>query len=121
MIGLSGFAAVFVLWNLVCIVALRAFGIRIPLFFLFRASRQRERNLIASLQGRSKNTYILVSGFLFFSCPIFLGLIAYDRLAQSGNLYSPGYYIGSALVLVVLAFGGISIGRRTWMKSRPSV
>jgi hypothetical protein len=114
-IGLFGFAAVFVLWNVGCVFVLRAIGISIPFAFIFHLYQQRERDLVMSLQGRSKHNHIFVSGFIWFTCPSFLGLIAYDRLTRVGT--SPAYYVGSAVLLVIMTIAGISVGNRTWKKS----
>jgi hypothetical protein len=111
-----GFAAVFVLYNLACISILRTFGVAIPHSFPFHFSERRERDLITSLQGRSRNTYIFVSGFLLFACPLFLGLIAYDRLLSIRP--SSGYYVGTAIVLLLLIMGGVSFGNRLWKKAQ---
>ncbi|MGD0508052.1 MAG: hypothetical protein ABSA27_09660 [Terriglobales bacterium] len=111
-----GFAAVFVLCNLACISILRTFGVAIPFSFPFHFGERRERDLITSLQGRSKSTYIFVSGFLLFACPMFLGLIAYDRLLPIQ--YSSGYYVGTAVVLMALVMVGVSLGNRIWEKAQ---
>jgi hypothetical protein len=111
-----GFAAVFVLCNLACISISRTFGVAIPFSFPFHFGERRERDLITSLQGRSESTYIFVSGFLLFACPMFLGLIAYDRLLPLRS--SSGYYVGMAVVLVILIMGGASFGNRIWEKAQ---
>jgi hypothetical protein len=111
-----GLASVFVLCNLACISILRTFGVEIPFSFPFHFSERRERDLIASLQGRSKGTCIFVSGFLLFACPMFLGLIAYDRLLPIRS--SSGYYVGTAVVLLILLIGGVSFGNRIWKKAQ---
>jgi hypothetical protein len=72
-----GFAAVVVLCTLVCVSIVRTFGVAIPLAFPFHIGERRERDLITSLHGRSRGTCIFVSGFLLFTFPMFLGLIAY--------------------------------------------
>jgi len=118
-----GFASVFMLCNLICIFMLRAVGVVLPLSFLFHFNEQRERDLITSLQGRSKRAYIFVSGFLLFTCPLFLGTLAYDRLAriQSNMDYYVGtanYVVGPAIFLLVLAWGGVSLGNRIWRKAQ---
>jgi hypothetical protein len=111
-----GFAAVFVLCNLACISILRTFGVAIPFSFPFHFSERKERDLITSLQGRSKSFYIFVSGFLLFACPMFLGLIAYDRLLPIRS--SSAYYVGTAVVLLILVMGGVSFGNRIWKKAQ---
>jgi hypothetical protein len=111
-----GFAAVIVLWDVSCISILRALGMAIPFSFPFHLSERRERDLITSLQGRSKSTYIFVSGFLLFACPLLLGLIAYDRLLPVQS--SSGYYVGSAVVLVILVICGVSFGNRVWVRAQ---
>src|SRR4051812_22900142 len=75
-----GFAAIVVLCTLACVWIVRTFGVAIPLTFPFHVGEQRERDLVTSLQGRSRGTCILVSGILLFTLPIIFGLIAYDRL-----------------------------------------
>lgn len=111
-----GFAAVFVLCNLTCILILRAVGVALPYSFLFHLNEQRERDLNTSLQGRSRGEYILVSGFLLFTCPLFLGLLAYDRLASIHH--DVNYYVGTAVVLLVLTIAGVSLGNRIWKRAQ---
>ena len=111
-----GFAAAFVLCNLACIWILRTCGVATPFSFPFHRSERRERDLITSLQGRSKSTCIFVSGFLLFVCPIFLGLIAYDRLLPIQS--SSGYYVGTVVVLLILVMGGVFLGNRIWEKAQ---
>ena len=111
-----GFIAVFVLCNLACIWMLRPFGVAIPFSFPVHFGERRERDLVTSLEGRSKGTYIFVSGFLLFACPMFLGLIAYDRLLPVPA--SIGYYVGSAVVFLALVMGGVSFGNRIWRKAQ---
>ena len=117
-----GFASVFILCNLICIFMLRAVGVALPFSFLFHFNEQRERDLITSLQGRSRRTYIFVSGFLLFTCPLFLGMLAYDRLApiQSNMDYvgTANYVVGTAIFLLVLAMVGVSLGKRIWKKAQ---
>jgi hypothetical protein len=111
-----GFSAAFVLCNLACISILRTFGVAIPFSFPFHFSERRQRDLVTSLHGRSRSTYIFVSGFLLFACPMFLGLIAYDRLLPIRS--SSGYYAGTAVVLMILVIGGVSFGNRIWKKAQ---
>jgi hypothetical protein len=111
-----GFAAVFVLFNLACVSILRAFGLAIPFSFPLHFGERRERDLITALQGRSKAACIFVSGFLLFVCPMFFGLIAYDRILPIQS--SSGYYVGTAVVLAILIMGGASFGNKIWEKAR---
>jgi hypothetical protein len=111
-----GLVVVVVLCNLASISILRTFGVAIPFSFPFQFGERKERNLITSLQGRSKSTYIFVSGFLLFACPTFLGLIAYDRLLPIQS--SKAYYVGTTVVLVILVMGGVSFGNSVWKKAQ---
>jgi len=117
MTGVLGGAAAFVLWDVACVIVLRTFSICIPFAFPFHFYKQRERDLVASLQGRSRNICILVSGFLFFTCPLFLSSTAYDLL--SGIKPDPAYYTGSAAVLVIMAIAGKYVGHGIWKKTHP--
>jgi hypothetical protein len=114
-----GFVAVFVLCNLICILILRKFGVAIPFSFPFHWGERKERDLITSLRGRSKGICIFVSGFLLLACPMFLGLIAYDRLLPI-RVSGSNYYVGTAVVLVVIVMAGVSFGNRIWKKAVPS-
>jgi len=116
LIAVFGSVTVIMLCNLTCIFMLRAVGVALPFSFLFHFNEQRERDLITSLQGRSRRTYIFVSGFLLFTCPVFLGMLAYDRLAPIQP--NRGYYVGSAFFLLVLVIVGTSIGNRIWNKAQ---
>jgi hypothetical protein len=111
-----GFAAVFVLCNLACISILRIFGVAIPFSFPFHFGEGRERDLTTALQGRSKRTYIFVSGFLLFACPMCLGLIAYDCLLPTQ--FSGAYYVGTAIVFLIMVMGGVSFGTGIWKKAQ---
>jgi hypothetical protein len=117
LIAVFGFAAVFVLWNLACVSILRMFGLVMPFSFPLHFGERRELDLITSLQGRSKRASVFVSGFLLFVCPMFFGLIAYDRLLPIES--SSGYWVGTAVVLVILIMGGVSFGNRIWKKAQP--
>ena len=48
--------------------------------------------MISSLhcRGDSKRTYIFVSGFLLFACPMFPGLIAYDGVLVCDHVEAAG-------------------------------
>lgn len=111
-----GFAAVVVLSSLACVSIVRTFGVAVPLAFPFHIGERRERDLIISLHGRSRGTCILVSGILLFSFPTFLGLITYDRLLPIQS--SSSYYVGTGVVLLILALGGIAFGNRIWKKAQ---
>ena len=111
-----GSAAVVVLCTLVCVSIARTFGVAIPLAFPFHIGERRERDLITSLHGRSRGTCIFVSGFLLFTFPMFLGLIAYDRLLPIQS--SSYYYVGTGVVLLILALGGVAFGNRIWKKAQ---
>jgi hypothetical protein len=47
---------------------------------------------------------------------MFLGLVAYDRLLSIRP--SGSYYVGTAVVLLILAIGGVSFGNRIWKRSQ---
>jgi hypothetical protein len=111
-----GCAAVVVLCTLACVSIVRTFGVAIPLAFAFHVGERRERDLITSLQGRSRGTCIFVSGILLFAFPMLLGLIAYDRLLPIRS--SSAYYVGTGIVLLILAVGGIAFGNRIWKKAQ---
>lgn len=116
LIAVFGFVAVVVFCTLAGVSIVRTFGVAIPLTFPFHIGEQRERDLIASLRGRSKGTCIFVSGFLLFTLPMFLGLIAYDRLLPTE--YGSRYYVGTGVVLLILALGGMAFGNRIWNKAQ---
>jgi len=50
------------------------------------------KSVISSLhcRGDSKRTYIFVSGFLLFACPMFPGLIAYDGVLVCDHVEAAG-------------------------------
>src|SRR5271154_3147152 len=111
-----GFAAVFVLSSLAWVSILRTFGLAIPFSFSLHFGERRERDLITSLRGRSKRTCIFIAGFLLLVFPAFLGLIAYDRLLPVRP--SIGYYVGTAIMLVVWVMGGVVFGTGIWEKAQ---
>jgi hypothetical protein len=76
--AIGAFLSAVVLWNVAMVAALRPFGIKLPSGFPFHFYTRQRRELLAALQGRPKGTYILVSGFLLFACPLFLGFVFYD-------------------------------------------
>ena len=111
-----GFAAVVVLCTLACVWIVRTFGVAIPLAFPFHVGERRERDLVTSLQGRSRGICIFVSGILLFTLPMILGLIAYDRLLPIHA--SSEYYVGTGIVLLIVAVGGVAFGNRIWKKAQ---
>lgn len=114
LIGLFGFAAVFVAWNLACKFVLLAFGIRIPLLYPFTSSSSGHEDVIVSLKGKSRRFYTFIFGFLLFVCPSFAGLMAYDRLARASSVDSAVLLAGSIVVLALFSIAGVSASGRAW-------
>lgn len=113
---LFGAVALLVPCTLVFVPIARAFGVAIPFGFPFHIGERRERDLITSLHGRSRGTCIFVSGFLLFTFPTFLVLIAYDRLLPIQH--SRNYYTGTGIALVIFSLCGVAIGNRIWQKAQ---
>ena len=113
------FVAVVVLCTLACVSIVRTFGVAIPFAFPFHIGERRERDLITSLHGRSKGTCIFIAGFLLFTFPMLLGLIAYDRLLPIQSSSSSNYYTGTGIVVLILALSGVAFGNRIWKKVQP--
>ena len=110
------FVAVVLICTLACVWIVRTFGVEIPLAFPFHVGEKRERDLVTSLQGRSRGTCIFVSGILLFAFPMFLGLVAYDRLLPIKS--SSEYYIGTGIFVLILALCGVAFGNRIWKKAQ---
>jgi len=110
------FVAVVLICTLACVWIVRTFGVAIPLAFPFHVGEKRERDLVTSLQGRSRGTCIFVSGILLFTLPMILGLIAYARLLPIHA--SSEYYVGTGIVLLIVAVGGVAFGNRIWKKAQ---
>jgi hypothetical protein len=113
----GSFPCVAILWTWTVIVALRLFSIRLPFSFPIHINPRRQRELDDVLKGKSLGTYVLVSGFLLFSCPLWAGLTAYNLLCDRyiwPSTYSVGRFTGTILTFAV---AGVWFGVRDWKRS----
>jgi hypothetical protein len=106
-----------VLWDLAVIAALRFFGIELPFSVVFRVYPRREHELLAALKGNLKETYVFISGFLLFACPLFLGLTLFDYIAGGPLPHGPNYIVGSILVFALMITCGVLASVSNWNKS----
>jgi hypothetical protein len=117
------FLGAVVLWNLAMIAAVRFFRINLPFSLTFHFYKRKEPELLKALKGRSINTYVVISGFLLFACPLFAGLTAYDYVVHRSvdhSTYGLNYVVGSVVSLVLLGIGGVWISISNWQKSAES-
>jgi hypothetical protein len=121
-LGLAAFGGcvgAIALWDLAVVAALRSFGIKLLFSTPFHFYTRRERELLAALNGRPKDTYVLISGFLFFACPLFAGLTTFDYIIRRYIDHSTiglDYVVGSAVVFVMFVMFGVGISNRKWKK-----
>jgi hypothetical protein len=114
-------SATIIVWQIVCVAILRFFHLQLSFSIPFRIYTRRESDLASALKGRSKGNYVFICGFLFFTCPLFLGLITVDLLAHSQPYFDRDYYVGSAAVLALLAIAGVSAAGRVWRKTQQGI
>ncbi len=119
-VAIGVFLSVVVLWNAAMVATLRPFGIELPSGFPFHFYTRQRRELLAALQGRPKGTYVLVSGFLLFALPLFMGFTSYEyilkRYIDHSEFGPPNVdtLVGS---LVIFVIGGLWNGLDNWKKS----
>jgi hypothetical protein len=113
LLWIAAFAGVWVgvtvLWDLAMVATLRFFDIKLPFAFSIHFYPGRERKLLAALKGRNKNTHVLVSGFLFFAFPMFVGFASYQYILKRYTdrwAFGLGYVGGLTLFLVICASPG---------------
>jgi hypothetical protein len=108
-----------VLWQLAMIAALRLFGTKLPFSVAFHLHPRRQHELLAALEGRRKDTFVFISGFLLFACPLFVGLTAYDYIVSrsAGHpAYGLNYVVGSVAAFVVMIAAGVWTSASNWNK-----
>lgn len=118
--AIGGCLTVIVLWQLATIAALRLFGIALPFSVAFHIHPRRERELLAFLKGRSKDTFVLISGLLLLACPLFAGLAVYDYIFDLPVDHPANrldYIVGMAVVFGVMAACGIWTSSSSWDKT----
>jgi hypothetical protein len=106
-----------ILWDLAVVAALRLFGIMMPFSVAFRIYPRREHELFAALKGNPKATYVFISGFLLFACPLFAGLTLFDYVAHGAAPHGPNYIVGSILVFALTIACGVLASVSNWNKS----
>jgi hypothetical protein len=117
--AVGAFLGVMVLWDLAVIAMLRVLSIKLSFSTPFHFYRRKERELIAALKGRPKDTYILISGFWLFACPLFAGSTAVDYIVRryiDHSTFGFGYVTGSVVFFILLAIGGVWISASDWRK-----
>jgi hypothetical protein len=118
--AVGAFLGAVVLWDLAVVAALRFFGIKLLFSTPFHFYSRKERELLAALQGRPKNTYVLISGFLLIACRLFAGATAFDYVVRryvDHSTFGLNYVVGSVVLFVILTIGGVWINVRHWSKS----
>jgi hypothetical protein len=126
--AIGAFLGAVVVWQLALIAVLRLFNVTLPLSLAFHVSPRREHELLAALNGKRKDTFVFISGFLMFACPLFVGLTTYDfvmdRYAGHATLLlnptnSLSYIVGSAVLFALMIACGIWSSTSSWNKYRP--
>jgi hypothetical protein len=118
--AIGAFLSAVVLWNMAMVAALRPFGIKLASGFPFHFYTRQRRELLAALQRRPKGTYILVSGFLLFACPLFLGFAFYDFILQQyvdHSKFGPRYVDALVGSFIIFAICGVWNGLDNWKRS----
>jgi len=117
--AIGGFLGAIILWQLAAVAALRLLGIELPFSLAFHIHPRREHDLLAAFAGKRKDTFVLIAGFLFFACPLFLGLTVFDFIVKRSAgypSYDLSYIVGSIVVLLVTIVGGIWTSASSWNK-----
>ena len=118
--AISACLGAIVVWQFAVIAALRVFAMKIPFSVAFHIYPRRQKELLDTLTGRGKDTFLIVSGFLLFAFPLFVGLTAYeysvDRSAGPIN-YGLNHIVGSAVVFVLMVGCGIWTSTTDWYKN----
>ena len=117
------FLGAVVFWNLAMVAVLRLSGINLPFSSMFHFYKRKEPEVLKALKGRSIDTYVVISGWLLFACPLFAGVTAYDYVVRRSIEHSPfglNYILGSIAWLVLLGIGGVWISISNWEKSGES-
>jgi hypothetical protein len=115
--AIGAFLSGAVLWDLAMVAALRSFRIKLPFSLPFHFYTRLERDLLAALKGRPLGAYVLISGFLLFACPLFVGFTAYDYIVRryvDHSTFGLDYVVGSC---VICAITGVWVGVTNWKKS----
>ena len=84
-VAIGACLATIILWQLTMIASLRIFGIRVPFSVAFHIYPRRQHELFDALKKKRKDTFVLISGFLLFACPLFVGLTAYDYILDRSD------------------------------------
>ena len=108
-----------VLWQLAVIAALRLFDVKLPFSVAIRIYPRRQRELLAALKGKRKDTFVFISGFLLLACPLFVGLTAYNYIFDSSAghpTHGLSYYVGSVVAFMVIIACGIWTSANDWNK-----
>jgi hypothetical protein len=128
-LSLAGIVAVGVLLgavffcNLAVVAGLRSFGLGVPFSLPFHVFKRKEPELLEALNGRTINTYVLISGLLLFACPLFAGVTAYDYVVRryiEHSVYRLNNLAESVVLLAVLVIAGVWISLSHWRKSAES-
>jgi hypothetical protein len=117
------FVGIVVFWNLAVAAALRFFRISLPLSSSFHLFGRRRPEILEALEGRSINVYVLISGLLLFTCPLFAGLTSYDYVVDRfiyHTVFGLNYFLPSILSLVMLGICGVLISISHWRRSAES-
>jgi len=115
--AVGAFLAVVILWDLATVAGLRFLGVKLPFSFPFHFYTRKEREFLAAIKGSLLGKYVLISGFLLGTCPLFAGLAAYHYILRRYVDHSTvglDYLVGSAVIFVI---SGVWIGLANWKKA----
>jgi|SRR3954451_19572739 hypothetical protein len=115
--AIGTFFSVIVLWELAVVGLLRSVRIRLPFALPFHFGRRRQQALLPLRTRIKKSTYVFISGFLLFACPLFTGAVAYDfvvNLHDSKETFGSGYIVGSLVLFFLFVVCGALLGAREW-------
>ena len=108
---------------LAVVAGLRSLGLGVPFSLPFHLFKRQEPQLLKALKGKSINTYVLISGLLLFTFPLFAGLTAYDYVVRryiEHSVYELNNLAASVAVLAVLGVVGVWNSISQWQKSAES-
>ena len=106
---------VIALWNFGAVAVLRSLGFRLAFSVPFRFYPRKRRELLQALQGESRNTFVFISGFLFFAFPFLAGTEAYHYVLSryiDHKTHGASSVTGFVLSFLVVAIAG------TWFSIR---
>jgi hypothetical protein len=121
--AVGAFVGAAISWNVATVAALRILSFDLSFSIPFQFYRRKVPEVLNALEGRTINTYVVVSGLLLFACPLFAGLSAYDYVVRryvQHSTYGLKGILAAVASLVVLVILGVWVSIGYWQKGTES-